>query len=229
MVASEDYWRRGGGGSATGQPQQGWEQTAYRKNPGGSPTEVKFGYYPNPGSGTTPPMGGGWPGQGGGGQPGQQPGGGFQNPGGGGWYGNPGDGGTQIPSTNPPAQNPANNPLFTKGDTDRAVSQAAANAFSQGDPYSLKVASAGNGLSFGAGQQSQIHPLIAQAGTTARSAAKTIPIQDAFANQQWLLGNQTNQAQDALDWARLGEYRYQTDQMGSDYFQKLLTALLGGL
>ncbi len=169
-----------------------------------------------------PPGGGG---TGGGGTPGGGSGGG--------WYGDPDEGGTQIPGTTTPpttgTPGTATGPLYSKSDTDHAVSQAAASAFGAADAYSLKTASSGNGLSYGAAQAGQINPLIAQAGVGARTAAKSIPIQDALANQSWLLGNQTNQARDALDAARLGEYRNQTGQMGSDYFTKLLTQLLGSI
>jgi hypothetical protein len=71
-----------------------------------------------------------------------------------------------------------------------------------------------------------INPLVSQAGVNARSAAKSIPIQDAMANEQWMLGNQVQQGQNALDWARLGEYRNQTGQMGDDFFVKLLMSML---
>lgn len=165
--------------------------------------------------------GGGWPG-GGDGQPGSGSGGGH--------YGGGGSGGVTPPgSTNPPSTGTpgtATGPLFSKADTDRAVSQAAANAFSQGDSYSLKTAASGNGLSYGAGQAGMINPLVSQAGVNAKTAAKTIPLQDAMANEQWMLGNQVQQGQNALDWARLGEYRNQTGQMGDDFFVKLLMSML---
>jgi hypothetical protein len=162
---------------------------------------------------------------------GQQPG--DTSPGsgsGGGHYGGGGSGGVTPPgSTTPPSTGTpgtATGPLFSKADTDRAVSQSAANAFSQGDSYSLRTAASGNGLSYGAGQAGMINPLVSQAGVNARSAAKSIPIQDAMANEQWMLGNQVQQGQSALDWARLGEYRNQTGQMGDDFFVKLLMSML---
>lgn len=193
-------------------------QTSYRKSPDGSSSPVEYGRYPS--QPPQQPQQGGQGGYGSGPGYSQQPGSGG-SPGGGHYGSGPG-------STTPPGQTPgtATGPLFSKADTDQHVSQSAAKAFGAADPYSLKIAGSGNGLSYGAGQASMMQPLLSQAGTAARTAAKTIPLGDAMANESWMLGNQTQQAQNALDWARLGEYRNQTGQMNDDFFTELLMKML---
>jgi hypothetical protein len=122
-------------------------------------------------------------------------------------------------------------PIYNSQQTAYAKNQGVANAYSQGNAYSLAKELDRPGVSRGAATARNIMPAQMQARAQAAQAQAEIPFSDAAANAQQMLQGQAARENEALGWGAIGsgiDTNNQQRQLGyNQQAMTLLSALLG--
>jgi hypothetical protein len=119
-------------------------------------------------------------------------------------------------------------PLWSAGDTQRAINQQVSDAFTNGDPRYLMKQFSQSGQSMDAGTLGSAMPGITRAGTDAASILAMQPLLDQMANSQSQLTSQIDQGNFDLG-AFADQVRGQdiSNQFDMSLLGPLLQALMG--